>query len=79
MLKFGDLRKYLKKNLDRLEVGKDIVKYATHGFWGNVKDLLRLYVEGNNDYEVMHMTKPRQSLRQNKTNNPELWKSNKGK
>ena len=66
VLKVGDLRTYLRENLDDLEVGKDIVKYATHGFWGNVKELLRLYVEKKHDHEVMHMTKIRESLKQHK-------------
>ena len=55
--KEGNLREYLKKNLDSLNVGEDIVKYALHGFWGNPKQLLELYVEKGNEYIVEHMVK----------------------
>ena len=64
----GDLRKFLKDRLDHLKVedGKDIIKNARHAFWGNVKDLLRMYIEKDNEYICKHMTKIRESIRQKK-------------
>ena len=64
--KEGNLREYLKKNLDSLTVGEDIVKFALHGFWGNPKQLLELYVEKGNEYIVEHMVKIKEALRQGK-------------
>lgn len=66
--KEGDLRTCLKKNLNSLEIreDKDIVKYASHGFWGDVKQLLELYVEKGNEYIVKHMVKVREAIRQKK-------------
>ncbi len=63
----GDLRAYLTKNLGNLELEKDIVKYATHGFWGTPYQLLDLYVKGEADYSYRHMNKIRESLIQHKT------------
>ena len=62
----GDLRTYLKKNLDVLDLGVDIEKYALHGFWGDVEQLLELYVEKGNEYLVQHMVKIREAIRQHK-------------
>lgn len=73
--KVGDLKKYLKMNLNNLNIDVDIVKYATHGFRGDVKDLLRLYVESENKYMIQHMNKIRESLRQNKQ--PRVMESQK--
>ena len=64
--KVGTLRKYLKYNLDFLTAGEDIVKFALHGFWGDVKQLLKLYVEKGNEYIVDHMVKVKEALRQGK-------------
>ena len=64
--KEGNLRDYLKKNLDSLNVGEDIVKFALHGFWGDPKQLLELYVEKGNEYIVEHMVKIKEALRQGK-------------
>ena len=61
-----DLREYLKKNLDSLTVGEDIVKFALHGFWGDPKQLLELYVEKGNEYIVEHMVKIKEAFRQGK-------------
>jgi len=64
----GDLRNFLRKNLDDLEIGedKDIIKFALHGFWGSPIELLRLYREKTNKYLSKHMTKIREAIRQNK-------------
>jgi RNA binding exosome subunit len=62
----GNLRGYLKKNLDALKPNEDIEKYALHGFWGSVEQLLELYVEKGNEYLVQHMTKIREAIRQHK-------------
>ena len=62
----GDLRQYLGKNLNTLDEGKEIVRFALHGFWGDVKQLLELYVEKGNEYIVQHMVKIREAIRQNK-------------
>jgi hypothetical protein len=64
--KDGNLREYLKKNLDSLNVGEDIAKFALHGFWGDVKQLLELYVDKGNEYIVSHMVKVKEALRQGK-------------
>jgi hypothetical protein len=63
---FGKLRQYLKQNLEQLDLTKDIVRYATHGFWGTPQQLLELYIEKGNEYIVQHMTKIREAIRQNK-------------
>ena len=62
----GNLRGYLKNNFDSLKVGEDIVKFALHGFWGNPKQLLELYVEKGNEYIVEHMIKIKEAFRQGK-------------
>jgi hypothetical protein len=62
----GDLRKYLNQNLERLDLAEDVVRYATHGFWGTPRQLLELYVEKGNEYSVQHMLKIREAIRQNK-------------
>jgi hypothetical protein len=63
----GSLRSYLEAHLDELEVGRDIVKFATHGFWGSPHQLLELYVNEETDYFTKHMNKIRESLKQHKT------------
>ena len=63
---FGVLRQYLKRNLERLDLTKDVVRYATHGFWGTPKQLLELYVQKGNEYIVQHMVKIREAIRQSK-------------
>jgi len=63
---FGNLREYLKRNLNQLNTTTDIVRYATHGFWGTPRQLLELYVEKGNEYTVQHMTKIREAIRQGK-------------
>jgi len=62
----GNLREYLRKNLGSLKVDEDIVKFALHGFWGNPKQLLELYVEKGNEYIVEHMVKIKEAIRQGK-------------
>lgn len=62
----GNLREYLTQNLQRIELRKDIVKYALHGFWGDVHTLLDLYAKKGKEYVVKHMTKIKESLRQRK-------------
>jgi hypothetical protein len=63
---FGNLREYLKRNLDRLNMTDDIIRCATHGFWGTPRQLLELYVEKGNEYVVQHMVKIREAIRQRK-------------
>lgn len=62
----GDLRQYLKQNLERLDLAEDVVRYASHGFWGTLRQLLELYVEKEAEYTVQHMVKIREAIRQNK-------------
>lgn len=71
----GDLRAWLRKNLDRIEehlkahpedTWKFFPKYALHGFWGSVIELLRLYRDKSNEYLSKHMTKTREAIKQNK-------------
>ena len=71
----GDLRGWLKKNINRIEehlkahpedVWKFFPKYALHGFWGSVIELLKLYRDKSNEYLSKHMTKTREAIRQNK-------------
>jgi hypothetical protein len=63
----GSLREYLKSiDISSLWSRKDMVKYALHGFWGNVWQLLELYVDKSDEYFAQHMTKIRESIRQNK-------------
>jgi len=64
----GSLRDYLNSiDIKDLHYPRDIVKYALHGFWGNVHDLLRLYRDVETEYLCKHMNRIRESLRQNKT------------
>ncbi len=70
----GDLRDYLKTiDIKSLRYPEDIVKYALHGFWGNVTQMLELYRDKKNDYICQHMTKIRESLRQKK--NPRVMET----
>ncbi|MEM3665187.1 MAG: DNA polymerase [Candidatus Jordarchaeales archaeon] len=62
----GDLREYLNKELDSMEIGKDIVKYALHGFQGNVYTLLNLIAKNEKTYKTKHMVKIREAIRQHK-------------
>ena len=62
--KHGDLRQYLHGNLQRSLHG--VLKYATHGFSGNLEQLLQLYADQGNEYIIEHMTKIRESIRQQK-------------
>ena len=57
---------YLKHNLGKHKLKNGIVKFATHGFWGSVDDLIRLYVMQGNEYIVQHMTKIKEAIRQGK-------------
>ncbi len=66
ILNYGDFREYLKKELKTMQIGKDIVKYALHGFQGTVTTLLNLIAENKHDYQVKHMTKIREAIRQRK-------------
>jgi hypothetical protein len=64
---YGNLREYLKAvDIWSLKVPTDIVKYAHHGFWGNVHQLLELYRDQSRKYICNHMTRIRESLRQDK-------------
>lgn len=71
----GDLREWLRKNLssiqehlktDPQDLWKFFPKYALHGFWGSVTELLRLYRDKSNEYLSKHMTKIREAIRQKK-------------
>jgi hypothetical protein len=66
ILSNGDLREYLKKELNTMQIGKDITKYALHGFQGNVYTLLNMIAKGEHEYYVKHMIKIREAIRQNK-------------
>lgn len=59
---------WLKENLSSLKIGKDkdIIKFATHGFWGKPSRLLEMVANGNYVYEVKRMRKIREALRQHK-------------
>ena len=50
ILQQGDIREYLKRELNTMEMGKDIVKYASHGFQGDVFTLLNLIAESKYVY-----------------------------
>jgi hypothetical protein len=63
----GSLRGFLKStDSSSLRYPKDVVKYALHGFWGNVWQLLNLYRDKSDEYLAQHMTKIRESIRQRK-------------
>ncbi len=71
----GDLRAWLRKNLPSIEehlktnpqdLWKFFPKYALHGFWGSVIELLRLYQDKSNEYLSKHMTKIKEAIRQGK-------------
>ena len=49
-----------------MELGKDIVKYALHGFQGNVYTLLNLIAKNEKTYQIKHMVKIREAIRQHK-------------
>lgn len=59
---------WLKKKLSSLKIGKneDIVKFATHGFWGKPSRLLEMVANEKYVYEVKRMRKIREALRQHK-------------
>jgi hypothetical protein len=60
----GDLREYLRGNMQQALQG--VQRYAMHGFWGNLEQLLELYARKDNEYIAEHMTKIRESIRQQK-------------
>lgn len=67
VMQFRSLREWLKNiRIEDLENGKDIVRYALHGFWGNVHNLLELYRDKKKEYFIKHMTKIREAIRQRK-------------
>ena len=51
--------------LDKI-LKKDITKFATHGFWGTVIDLLELYKDQKYSYSTKHMVKTREAIKQHK-------------
>lgn len=57
---------YLHYNGNVMDPTK-LVKFATHGFAGRVKDLIELYENKSNTYTVERMLKIREGLRQRKT------------
>jgi hypothetical protein len=66
ILEYGDLREYLNKELNSMEIGKDITKYALHGFQRNVYTLLDMIAKDKHEYYVKHMVKIREAIRQKK-------------
>lgn len=71
----GNLREWLRKNLDQIEghlkanpqnTWNFFPKYALHGFCGSVIELLKLYRDKSNEYLAKHMTRIREAIRQNK-------------
>ncbi|MCJ7759799.1 hypothetical protein MUP59_01485, partial [Candidatus Bathyarchaeota archaeon] len=58
----------LKKNLNSLDLKKDVVKYAFHGIWGSMalQQVLKMYAEKTNEYITQHMVKIREGIRQGK-------------
>jgi len=63
----GDLRERPKKiSIETLQNPKEIVRYALHAFWGNVHDLLELHRDRKTSYEIIHMTKTREAIKQRK-------------
>jgi hypothetical protein len=62
--RYGDLREYLRDNFR--EACDGVLKYATHGFWGSPDQLLQLYADKGTEYVTQHMTKIRESIRQQK-------------
>ena len=70
----GDLREYLKTvDIESLRYPEDITKFAHHGFWGNIHQLLELYRDQSNEYLCKHMTRIRESLKQEK--NPRVFET----
>ncbi|MBZ9572383.1 hypothetical protein KJA15_03570 [Patescibacteria group bacterium] len=61
-------RVWLKKVLGSLEIGKDkdIIKVATHGFWGKITRLLEMVASDEYYYNVIRMRKIREAIRQKK-------------
>lgn len=59
---------WLSNVLSSLEIGrnKDVVKFATHGFWGKPSRLLEMVANNKYVYEVTRMRKIREALRQHK-------------
>jgi hypothetical protein len=45
---------------------KKLKKYALHSFWGDIPTLLKLYARKENKYEVFHLYKMREAIRQDK-------------
>jgi len=68
IMNYGSLREWLQKNLETIDIWNDnrIVKYALHGFWGNIKQLLELYRDEKHNYTTKHMTRIKESIKQNK-------------
>lgn len=62
--RYGNFREYLYDNLSEALSGA--LKYATHGFWGSLEQLLQLYADEGSEYVIQHMTKIRESVRQQK-------------
>jgi len=71
----GDLRGWLRKNLNQIEEHlkanpqdrwKFFPKYALHGFWGSETELLKLYRDKSGEYLAKHMMKVREAIRQKK-------------
>jgi len=58
----------LAKEGSTMAVGKDkdIVKFATHGFQGNVHTLLEMIAQNKHTYEAQHMVKIGEAIHQHK-------------
>jgi hypothetical protein len=68
ILQCGNLPAYLAKEMPKMKVGKDeaIIKFALHGFQGNVHTLLEMIAENKFTYEARHMVKIGEAIRQHK-------------
>lgn|GEM_PF-1623778 len=67
VMEIGDLREWLRRNnIYELKEGRDILRYALHGFWGNVHELLELYRDRKTEYKTMHMNKIKEAIKQRK-------------
>ncbi|MGQ9514892.1 MAG: hypothetical protein ACUVTL_07595 [Thermoproteota archaeon] len=66
ILQNGNIKEYLQKELLSLEAGKDIIKFALHGFQGNVYILLSMFANTRYNYSVKNMVKIREALKQHK-------------
>lgn len=60
LIERNTIEKFLKINKE-----EKLIKYALHGFQGNVKQLLEMYKTGKYEYDCKRMVKVREALRTN--------------